>query len=242
MKKTTNKKTTATVIGAFALCVCAVTATLCFTGCGSNNNSSKTETTAAPTTVAAATAAPATTPAASVQNSSDNQNTGSTQNSAAADKQESQANQQKAAFKACEAAANLYGKGNWGVASVETKTTDAGTEMYYIGVMNYSDSQSKTYYFYVDGENCSPDNSANDQTSSSVNQEENANKMKAVQSAVEKAKELYGEGSWRVSSCEQQTSSDGSAVYYIGVTNSTDSQGTTHYFYADGSTCTPADN
>ena len=45
MKKTTNKKTTATVIGAFALCVCAVTATLCFTGCGSNNNSSKTETT-----------------------------------------------------------------------------------------------------------------------------------------------------------------------------------------------------
>ena len=53
MKKTTNKKTTATVIGAFALCVCAVTATLCFTGCGSNNNSSKTETTAAPTTVAA---------------------------------------------------------------------------------------------------------------------------------------------------------------------------------------------
>ena len=114
--------------------------------------------------------------------------------------------------------------------------------MYYIGVMNYSDSQSKTYYFYVDGENCSPDNSANDQTSSSVNQEENANKMKAVQSAVEKAKELYGEGSWRVSSCEQKTSSDGSAVYYIGVTNYTDSQGTTHYFYADGSTCTPADN
>ena len=237
MKKTTIKRTTAITSG---LAVCALIAVLCFTGCG--NNSSKTETTTAPTTVAAATAASATTPAASVQNSSDNQNTGSTQNSAAADKQESQANQQKAAFKACEAAANLYGKGNWGVASIETKTTDAGTEMYYIGVMNYSDSQSKTYYFYVDGENCSPDNSANDQTSSSVNQEENANKMKAVQSAVEKAKELYGEGSWRVSSCEQQTSSDGSAVYYIGVTNSTDSQGTTHYFYADGSTCTPADN
>lgn len=237
MKKTTIKRTTAITSG---LAVCALIAVLCFTGCG--NNSSKTETTTAPTTVAAATAASATTPAASVQNSSDNQNTGSTQNSAAADKQESQANQQKAAFKACEAAANLYGKGNWGVASIETKTTDAGTEMYYIGVMNYSDSQSKTYYFYVDGENCSPDNSANDQTSSSVNQEENANKMKAVQSAVEKAKELYGEGSWHVSSCEQQTSSDGSAVYYIGVTNSTDSQGTTHYFYADGSTCTPADN
>ena len=237
MKKTTIKRTTAITSG---LAVCALIAVLCFTGCG--NNSSKTETTTAPTTVAAATAASATTPAASVQNSSDNQNTGSTQNSAAADKQESQANQQKAAFKACEAAANLYGKGNWGVASIETKTTDAGTEMYYIGVMNYSDSQSKTYYFYVDGENCSPDNSANDQTSSSVNQEENANKMKAVQSAVEKAKELYGESSWHVSSCEQQTSSDGSAVYYIGVTNYTDSQGTTHYFYADGSTCTPADN
>ena len=242
MKKTTNKKTTATVIGAFALCVCAVTATLCFTGCGSNNNSSKTETTAAPTTVAATTAAPATTPAASVQNSSDDQNTGSnTQNSAATDKQELQANQHKAAFKACEAAANLYGKGDWGIANIETKTTDAGTEMYYIGVMNYSDSQSKTYYFYVDGENCSPDNSANEQASSSVNQEENANKMKAVQSAVEKANELYGEGNWVVSSCEQQTSSDGSTVYYIGVTNYTDSQGTTHYFYANGSTCTPAE-
>ncbi|SCX32400.1 hypothetical protein SAMN02910436_02817 [Ruminococcaceae bacterium P7] len=237
MKKTTIKRTTAITSG---LAVCALIAVLCFTGCG--NNSSKTETTTAPTTVAVTTAEQTTIPATSVQESADDQNSGSTQNSAAADKQESQANQQKAAFKACEAAANLYGKGNWGVASIETKTTDAGTEMYYIGVMNYSDSQSKTYYFYVDGENCSPDNSANDQTSSSVNQEENANKMKAVQSAVEKAKELYGESSWHVSSCEQQTSSDGSAVYYIGVTNSTDSQGTTHYFYADGSTCTPADN
>lgn len=241
MKKTTNKKTTATVIGAFALCVCAVTATLCFTGCGSNNNSSKTETTAAPTTVAAATAAPATTPAASVQNSSDNQNTGSTQNSAAADKQESQANQQKAAFKACEAAANLYGKGNWGVASIETKTTDAGTEMYYIGVMNYSDSQSKTYYFYVDGENCSPDNSANAQAAAPEGQEEQANKQKAVYNAISKAEELYGEGNWGVSSFEQQTSSDGSTVYYIGVTNYADSQASVYYFYADADTCTPAE-
>ncbi|MBU5463055.1 hypothetical protein KQI64_10235, partial [Lachnoclostridium sp. MSJ-17] len=126
MKKTTIKRTTAITSG---LAVCALIAVLCFTGCG--NNSSKTETTTAPTTVAVTTAASATTPAASVQNSSDNQNTGSTQNSANSDEQESQADQQKAAFKACEAAANLYGKGNWGVASIETKTTDAGTEMYY---------------------------------------------------------------------------------------------------------------
>ena len=70
-------------------------------------------------------------------------------------------------------AEKLCGDGNWGVASIETQTSDAGTAMYYIGVINHADSQSPTYYFYVDGENCSPDNSANGQIPASVSQEEN---------------------------------------------------------------------
>ena len=237
MKKTTIKRT---AIITSALAACALIAVLCFTGCGNNN--SKTETTAASTTVAATTAASTTAAATGNQNVADDQNSGSnTQSNTAADNQEGIANQQKAATKACEAAASLYGEGNWGVASIETKTSDAGTEMYYIGVINYANAQSPTYYFYVDGDNCSPDNSATEQASDSDNQEESANKMKAVQSAVELAENLYGEGSWVVSSCEQQTASNGSTVYYIGVTNYADSQGETHYFYADGTACNVAE-
>ena len=58
---------------------------------------------------------------------------------------------------------------------------------------------------------------------------------------ISKAEELYGEGNWGVSSFEQQTSSDGSTVYYIGVTNYADSQASVYYFYADADTCTPAE-
>ena len=237
MKKTTNKKI---AIVKSVPAVCALVAVLCFTGCGKSNNSSKTETTTVPAMVTATIATPRTVAPTRVQKSVDNKEIGSsTQISEASDKQKAQADQQKATYKACEAAANLYGDGNWGVASIETQTSDAGTAMYYIGVINHADSQSPTYYFYVDGENCSPDNSANEQIPASVSQEEKANKMKAVQSAVEMAEKLCGEGNWGVASIETQTSDAGTAMYYIGVINHSNSQSPIYYFYVDGENCSP---
>ena len=56
MKKTTNKRTVATVIGAIMIYACTLTATFCFTGCESTSNNSNTGTTAAVTTVSVTTA------------------------------------------------------------------------------------------------------------------------------------------------------------------------------------------
>ena len=224
-----------TIISIISIALIATLSTVCLTACGKKEDKKASETTAS--TVAATTA-----PNSSASLQSSNQSTTAApeddaQSETASPEQESYMKQQKAIQKAVESAAQLYGQGEWGVASFEKQTSDAGTEIYYIGLVDYSNSQSPTYYFYVDGDNCSPDNKA----AAPEGQEEQANKQKAVYSAVSKAEELYGEGGWGVSSCEQQTSSDGSAVYYIGVTNYNDSQAPTYYFYADENTCTPAE-
>ena len=228
-----------TIISIITIALIATLSAGCLTACGEKEGKKSSETTAAadvattaPTSSASSQSSVQSTTAAPEDNA---------QSETASPEQESYMKQQKAIQKAVESAEQLYGQGEWGVASFEKQTSDEGTEIYYIGLVDYSNSQSSTYYFYVDGENCSPDNSANAQAAAPEGQEEQANKQKAVYNAVSKAEELYGEGDWGVSSCEQQNSSDGSTVYYIGVTNYNDSQASIYYFYADADTCTPAE-
>lgn len=220
-----------TIISIITIALIATLSAGCLTACGEKEGKKSSETTA-PASSASSLSSVQSTTAAPADNA---------QSETVSPEQESYMKQQKAIQKAVESVEQLYGQGEWGVASFEKQTSDAGTEMYYIGLVDYSNSQSPTYYFYVDGDNCSPDNKANAQADSSEGQEEQANKHKAVYNAVSKAEELYGEGNWGVSSCEQQTSSDGSTVYYIGVTNYADSQASVYYFYADADTCTPAE-
>ena len=56
MKKTTNKRTAATVIGAIIIFACTLTSTFSFTVCGSTSDNSNTGTTEAATTVSVTTA------------------------------------------------------------------------------------------------------------------------------------------------------------------------------------------
>lgn len=228
-----------TIISIISIVLIAAVSSVCLTACGKKEDKKASETTAA--TVAATTASNASSSSQSSNQSETTAAADNAQSETVSPEQESYMKQQKAIQKAVESAAQLYGQGEWGVASFEKQTSEAGTEMYYIGLVDYSNSQSPTYYFYVDGDNCSPDNSANAQAASPEGQEEQANKQKAVYNAVSKAEELYGEGNWGVSSFKQQTSSDGSIVYYIGVTNYADSQESAYYFYADADTCTPAE-
>lgn len=228
-----------TIISIITIALIATLSAGCLTACGEKEGKKSSETTAAtdvattaPTLSASSQPSVQSTTAAPADNA---------QSETVSPEQESYMKQQKAIQKAVESVEQLYGQGEWGVASFEKQTSDAGTEMYYIGLVDYSNSQSPTYYFYVDDENCSPDNSANAQAAAPEGQEEQANKQKAVYNAISKAEELYGEGNWGVSSFEQQTSSDGSTVYYIGVTNYADSQASVYYFYADADTCTPAE-
>ena len=58
--------------------------------------------------------------------------------------------------------------------------------------------------------------------------------QKAVQDAIEKAAELYGDGDWRVESFEKTTDPDGIACYYIGVVNYANPHSPTYHFYTDG--------
>lgn len=228
-----------TIISIITIALIATLSAGCLTACSEKEGKKSSETTAA---TDVATTAP--TSSASSQPSVQSTTAApadTAQSETASPEQESYMKQQKAIQKAVESAEQLYGQGEWGVASFEKQTSDTGTEMYYIGLVDYSNSQSPTYYFYVDGENCSPDNSANAQAAAPEGQEEQGNKHKAAYNAVSKAEELYGEGNWGVSSFEQQTSSDGSTVYYIGVTNYADSQASVYYFYADADTCTPAE-
>ena len=58
-------------------------------------------------------------------------------------------------------ATQIYGEGDWRAASFQEATTSDGKACWYVGVINYSNSQSPTYYFYSGNGFTYPDGEAN---------------------------------------------------------------------------------
>ena len=62
--------------------------------------------------------------------------------------QQDDSSQQHAIQGVISLANQMYGEGDWRIASVIDATTPSGEACWYIGAINYSKSQSPTYYFY----------------------------------------------------------------------------------------------
>ena len=63
------------------------------------------------------------------------------------------------------------------------------------------------------------------------------NQQKAIQNAIARTEELYGQGEWGVSSFEAATAPDGAQGYYIGVMDYSDVNSPIYYFYAGYQFC-----
>ena len=58
--------------------------------------------------------------------------------------------EQKAGENALAGAADQIGEGDWRIVSTEKSTSPDGIDCWKVGVVNYADAQSPTYYFYCD--------------------------------------------------------------------------------------------
>ena len=230
------------IISVLSICMAAaMMLSLC--ACGKSAGTDATATTSASTAATTpsgktgATAATATRPAATQANGAANsagsaENSG--QNDATSAGQQDDAARQNAVQNAVEKAESLYGEGDWRVASVEETTDQSGEPCYYVGLINYSNSQSPTYYFYSSDKFCTPDsNNENAAQGSGSNEQNNdSDKQQVLQNVIASATQIYGEGDWRAASFQEATTSDGKACWYVGVINYSNSQSPTYYFYS----------
>ena len=135
------------VLSILALCmVAAMSLSLC--ACGQNASSDSTTTTAASTKATVATAASTKADSKQSDGAASSAVNNSEQSETTAKGQTDDSEQQKAIQKAIENAESLYGEGDWRVASIQETADSNGTPCYRVGLINYSNSQSPTYYFY----------------------------------------------------------------------------------------------
>ena len=194
--------------------------------CGQNASSDSTATTAASTKATVATAA--STKADSKQSAVSASSTvnNSEQSETTSNGQTDDSEQQKAIRKATENAASLYGEGDWRVASIQETVDSNGSPCYRVGLINYSNSQSPTYYFL---------SSSSNEGNGSENQQDDSSQQHAIQGVISLANQMYGEGDWRIASVIDATTPSGEACWYIGAINYSKSQSPTYYFYSSDS-------
>ena len=214
------KKTSFSII---AVVLCVVLAAFVFSACKKADDKATEATTATTTATTAATTA-----ATTVAGNQGGQSGQSGQSKSSQGGSSSGTfTQQDAINNAVERAVALYGAGDWRTESCVEATAPDGAHGYKVGLINYANSQSPTYYFYSGYLFCYPaeDGSAEDQQIA-------VDQQKAVQVACERAAELYGQGNWGQVSCEPATSPDGASCYLVGVVNYDDAQSPTYYFYS----------
>ena len=212
----------------FSVLAICITAAMAVSLCGCGNNTSEVSATTSKveaTTKAAATTVPAATTKAAAQSA-----TGSSESSESAT---AGFNEQDATKQAVQKAAELYGDGDWRLASSEKTTDPNGQSCYRIGLINYSNSQSPTYYFYSGESFCYLDES--DNSESSGGQQSESGQDYAVQKALALASQMYGEGDWRVESAIEAMTPSGQPCWYVGAVNYSNSQSPTYYFYSSDS-------
>lgn len=144
-------------------------------------------------------------------------------------------NQQQAINEAIGRAAQLYGDGDWRHESItETPSADS-SECYYIGVRDWSVTGGKLHYFYVSpGSFCYEDESTAGGGSDGSGEElSDESRQVAISNAMTVALQMYGNGDWREYSCDQTTSPDGTACWYVGIIN--DETSKVYYFYSSES-------
>lgn len=107
------------------------------------------------------------------------------------------------------------------------------TPCYRVGLINYSNSQSPTYYFLSSSTFCYPDTS--NEGNGSENQQDDSSQQHAIQGVISLANQMYGEGDWRIASVIDATTPSGEACWYIGAINYSKSQSPTYYFYSSDS-------
>lgn len=220
------------VLSILAVCM-AASMSLSLCACGQNASSDSTATTAASTKATVATAA--STKADSKQSAVSASSTvnNSEQSETTSNGQTDDSEQQKAIRKATENAASLYGEGDWRVASIQETVDSNGSPCYRLGLINYSNSQSPTYYFLSSSIFCYPDTS--NEGNGSENQQDDSSQQHAIQGVISLANQMYGEGDWRIASVIDATTPSGEACWYIGAINYSKSQSPTYYFYSSDS-------
>ncbi len=220
------------VLSILAVCM-AASMSLSLCACGQNASSDSTATTAASTKATVATAA--STKADSKQSAVSASSTvnNSEQSETTSNGQTDDSEQQKAIRKATENAASLYGEGDWRVASIQETVDSNGSPCYRVGLINYSNSQSPTYYFLSSSTFCCPDSS--NEGNGSENQQDDSSQQHAIQGVISLANQMYGEGDWRIASVIDATTPSGEACWYIGAINYSKSQSPTYYFYSSDS-------
>ena len=164
------------VLSILAVCM-AASMSLSLCACGQNASSDSTATTAASTKATVATAA--STKADSKQSAVSASSTvnNSEQSETTSNGQTDDSEQQKAIRKATENAASLYGEGDWRVASIQETVDSNGSPCYRVGLINYSNSQSPTYYFLSSSTFCYPDTS--NEGNGSENQQDDSSQQHA---------------------------------------------------------------
>ena len=219
------------------LAVCtaaALMAALC--GCNSNANSEASGTTAGTTVATTAPTLATTKPAEKKSGIVSDSNT--EQSTTSLSGQQDDADSKKAVQAAIAKAEELYGQGDWRVSSCEEITDSNGQPCWHVGLIDYSKSQSPTYYFYSGSQFCYADNSGDTSaTESSDNDEQknNGSRQKSVNDVIALANQMYGEGDWRIESVIEATTPSGEPCWYIGAVNYSNSQSPTYYFYSSDS-------
>ena len=220
------------VLSILAVCM-AASMSLSLCACGQNASSDSTATTAASTKATVATAASTKVDSKQSDVAASSAVSGSEQSETTAKGQTDDSEQQKAIQKATENAASLYGEGDWRVASIQETVDSNGSPCYRVGLINYSNSQSPTYYFLSSSTFCYPDTS--NEGNGSENQQDDSSQQHAIQGVISLANQMYGEGDWRIASVIDATTPSGEACWYIGAINYSKSQSPTYYFYSSDS-------
>lgn len=208
------------VLSIIAICLAAMMM-LSLVGCSKNADTDPTAATEATkaTETTAATTAPTTAPTEKADNADTNTSVNSDTADADTDWYNSEETQRSMAQqKVVQRAKELYGAGDWRVVSTEKSTDTSGLPCWYVGVVNYSNSQSPTYYFYCDPEfYCYPDDSNPSDDSGNIMNDTSFAGI-SEPDACAKALSAMGDGNWTLVSCIQ-SDYEGVDAWAITLTN-----------------------